>query len=70
LFDGAGATIKDRRRVTTDLPCTEELLEISEFDENALPKMAVFNSTGARFETERCRSLGPAAYINDTEPIY
>ena len=32
--------------------------------------MAVFNSKDARFDTERCRSLGPAAYINDTEPIY
>jgi hypothetical protein len=70
MFDGSGATIKDRRRVITNFPTTEAHLEITEFDANACPRKAVFNSEAERFEKDRSRSLGPAAYVNDTDPVY
>ncbi len=70
LFDGSGATIKDRRRNVADCPTTEACIEVTEFDANAQPRAAVFNSEAERFERERSRSLGPAAYVNNAEPVY
>lgn len=71
LFDGAGATIKDRRRPNASEQLnTEEKVDIPDFDNGVMPKMAVFNSTDPRFERSRQRSLGPAAYVNNTDVTY
>lgn len=71
LFDGSGATIKDRRRPgCEDLPPTEATVDVPNFEEGTKAKMAVFNSTDSRFDKTRATSLGPAAYVNNTDVQY
>ena len=52
------------------MPTTEQCIEVTDFDANALPRQAVFKSTETRFEEPRALSLGPAAYVNNTDPVY
>ena len=43
---------------------------MTDFDANVLPRKAAFDNKADRFERERARSLGPAAYVNNTDPVY